>query len=214
MGVCVWVCVCVCVCERKQHTNYCKKDSHYGKDYRVSSMAAPWQLNRVWAGLHCLVSTRVTQSEWMASHTRTHAAYMQACLRCGVWAGLCTQSLISADDRLHTQTHTQASEPHTNSANMQQSFPGEQIHTSHSVFCRQGGLHRCPTPATLCIWVNKKRKFYKISHRVGLSTVVLPTVLKLKWVWEMLHIRFLVQLICSKGLSEEAVRVAKYTNVQ
>lgn len=123
------------------------KHSHYGKDYRVSSMVAPWQLNRVWAELHCLVSTRVTHWEWIVPHTHTHA-FMQASLRCGVRAGLCTQSLISDDDRLHTHM---GSEAHTNSSTMQQALPGERVHTSRSVFCSRGGLRHCPTPATHCM---------------------------------------------------------------
>lgn len=38
---CVCVCVSLSVCACQQNTNYCKKDSHYGGDYRVSSMVAP-----------------------------------------------------------------------------------------------------------------------------------------------------------------------------
>lgn len=81
----------------------------YNTHYKLRPIVAPWQLNRVWAGLHCLLSTRITQLRWMASYTRTHSC-MWGCLGCGVRTGLCTQSLISVYDRLHTctlaHTHT------------------------------------------------------------------------------------------------------------
>ena len=53
-----WVCVCAlaCVCVSVSSTPITvKKDSHYSKDYRVSSSSTGCE--------HCLLSTRVTQSE-------------------------------------------------------------------------------------------------------------------------------------------------------
>ena len=153
-------CMCVCLCVLEVH-NYCikkkkKKDFHYSKDYRVSSMVAPWQLNRVWAGLHCLASTRLTQSEWMPSYTRTVRTH--TCKF--VWDVACEQAYVlnhsstpmTGCARTHTHSHTRT---HTHApgltANMQRPIPGERVHTSHSVFRSQGGPHRCPAPATRCI---------------------------------------------------------------
>lgn len=92
-GVCMRICMCERVCALLLYVSVCKSCILFAycmcatdafvllwvlaahqkkdyKDYRVSIMVAHWQLNRVWAELHCLVSTRVALSEWMACTCR------------------------------------------------------------------------------------------------------------------------------------------------
>lgn len=112
LTLCAWATQSTC---KKRKKKRIKMVYDYNTHYKLRPIVAPWQLNRVWAGLHCLLSTRITQLRWMASYTRTHSC-MWGCLGCGVRTGLCTQSLISVYDRLHTCTlaHTQT-HTHTHS---------------------------------------------------------------------------------------------------
>lgn len=170
----------------------------YNTHYKLRPIVAPWQLNRVWAGVHCLLSTRITQLRWMASYTRTHSC-MWGCLGCGVQTGLCTQSLISIYDRLHTCTlaHTQT---HTHTFNLTQT-PGvspclsleEWDHALHS-------FRVAHTAACQILACRETKRGNSIKFYTGFTFLLLCSLLfgTLKIVWQMQHMNFLTNLFATQ----------------